>query len=91
MGSRQWHKGGAARSLFMKFTQSSCVDLDLKGRSRRSHEPTNKLMNYSFCVAVDLEILERKCKTIFAVGLRTFACCGSCKCFLAIITRALHL
>ena len=42
---------------------SSRVIYFLKGRSS-DRESTNKLMNYAFCVGVDVEIPERKCKII---------------------------
>ena len=63
IGSWQWHEGEAGRSFFMKFIQVRASIYFLKGRSS-DRESTNKLMNYAFCVGVDVEIPELKCKTI---------------------------
>src|SRR5262245_23199281 len=58
-------EGAGTRGVefFMKFIQVRASIYFLKGRSS-DRESTNKLMNYAFCVGVDVEIPERKCKII---------------------------
>ena len=56
-------RGRSGSLILHEFIQVRASIYFLKGQSS-DRESTNKLMNYAFCVGVDVEIPERKCKTI---------------------------